>query len=47
MILELVFIIGLCTGLLAGLILFFIFDYDDRKARKEFEERQERYKRMI
>ena len=47
MILEVVFILGLCTGFLAGLILFFICEYEDRKARKEFDERQERYKRMI
>lgn len=46
MILELVFIIGLGTGLLAGLILFFICEYEDRKARKEFDERQEKYKKM-
>lgn len=47
MILEIVFIIGLITGLSAGLILFYILDYEDRKAKDEFDERQENYKRMI
>ena len=47
MILELVFILGLIVGLSAALILFFISSYEDKKAEKEFDERQERYKRMI
>lgn len=47
MILELVFILGLIVGLSAALILFFIYSYEDKKAEKEFNERQERYKKMI
>lgn len=47
MILELVFILGLITGMLASLILFSIIYYDEIKASKDFEERQEQYKRMI
>jgi len=47
MILELSFLIGLITGLCAGLILFYILFYEDLKALKEFNERQERYRKMI
>ena len=47
MILECVFILGLTTGLVAGLILFYIVFYEDMKAVKEFNERQERYRRMV
>ena len=46
MILEAVFILGLITGLVAGLILFYILFYEDMKAVKEFNERQEKYKKM-
>lgn len=42
MILELIFLSGLATGLLATLILIIIFYKDD-----EFEERQKRYRKMI
>ena len=47
MILEIVFILGLCTGLITGLILFYILFHDDLKALDEFEERQEKYRKMI
>ena len=47
MILELIFISGLITGLLAGLILFYFLFHDDLKALDDFDERQEKYKRMI
>lgn len=47
MILECVFILGLITGLFTGLILFLIFYWDEVKGNKEFDERQERYKKMI
>ena len=47
MILECVFILGLTTGLVAGLILFYIVFYEDMKSVKEFNERQERYRRML
>ena len=47
MILESIFLLGLITGLTAALILFYILDYEDRKSKKEFDERQERYKKMI
>lgn len=47
MILELIFLIGLTTGTVAGLILFYIIFREDMKAVEEFNERQERYKRMI
>lgn len=47
MILETCFLIGLFTGLCAGLILFYILFYDDIRAVKEFNERQGKYKRMI
>ena len=47
MILELVFIIGLITGIIAGLILFYILFREDFKALDEFEERQEKYRKMI
>ena len=46
MILEIVFLLGLFTGVLASLILVFIF-YKDCKASKEFDERQKKYKKMI
>lgn len=47
MILELVFIIGLILGLVAGLILFYLLFREDFKALDEFEERQEKYRKMI
>ncbi|WP_295588764.1 hypothetical protein [uncultured Methanobrevibacter sp.] len=47
MILELVFIIGLITGLVAGLIVFYLLFREDFKALDEFEERQEKYRKMI
>lgn len=47
MIMEIVFLLGLITGCLACLILFLIIYREDIKAVKEFDERQERYKRMI
>lgn len=47
MILELVFIMGLTVGLVVGLILFYILFRDDLKALDEFNERQERYRKMI
>lgn len=47
MILELTFILGLTTGIVTGLILFYILFRDDLKAMDEFEERQERYRKMI
>ncbi len=46
MILELIFLSGLATGILASIILVLIF-YKEEKASKDFEERQEKYKRMI
>lgn len=47
MILELIFIFGLIIGVIAGLILFYILFHDDLKALDDFDERQERYKKMI
>ena len=47
MILESVFLLGLITGLVAGLILFYIIFHDDFRAVEEFNQRQERYKKMI
>lgn len=47
MIFELCFLIGVITGLCAGLILFYILYRDDLKALDEFEKRQERYRKMI
>lgn len=47
MILELIFLTGLCTGLLAGLILFYFLFHDDLRALDDFDERQERYRKMI
>ncbi|WP_458456192.1 hypothetical protein [Methanobrevibacter sp.] len=47
MILEVTFILGLCTGVIAGLIVFYILFREDFKALDEFEERQEKYKKMI
>ena len=47
MILELCFLIGLAAGLTAGAILFLIIFYEDFKAVKEFNERQEQYKKGI
>ena len=44
---QICFIIGLATGLLASSILFYIIFYEDIKAVKEFNERQEHYRRMI
>ena len=46
MILELIFLSGLFTGVLASLILVLFF-YRESKADKEFDERQEKYKKMI
>ena len=47
MILKLCFLIGLATGLCAGSIIFYIIFHSDIKAVKEFNERQEMYKRRI
>ena len=47
MILELVFLFGLIVGLLAALILFYFLFHDDLKALDDFDERQERYRKMI
>ena len=47
MILESVFLLGLITGLVAGLILFYIIFRDDFRAVEEFNQRQERYRKMI
>lgn len=47
MILEIVFILGLITGLAAGLILFYILFGEDLRALDEFEKRQKRYRRMF
>ena len=47
MILESVFLLGLITGLVVGLILFYIIFRDDFRAVEEFNQRQERYKKMI
>lgn len=47
MILELTFLIGLTTGSIAGLILFYFIFWDDIKAAKEFNKRQNRYRKMI
>ena len=46
MILEIIFLTGLFTGLVAGLILFYFLFHDDLKAADEFEERQQKYKKM-
>lgn len=46
MILEIFFLSGLATGVFASLILV-IFFYREDKSSKEFEERQERYRKMI
>ena len=47
MIIEMVFLLGLTTGIFAGVILFFIIFYEEIKAVKEFNERQEKYRKMI
>ena len=47
MIYEIAFLLGLTVGLVAGLILFYFLFYEDLKALDEFEERQERYRKMI
>lgn len=47
MILESIFLLGLITGIIAGLILFYFLFHDDLKALDDFEERQNKYKRMI
>ena len=47
MILELVFLIGLLTGMIAGGILFYLIYWDDFQAVKEFNKRQDQYRRMI
>ena len=47
MILEIIFLTGLFTGLVAGLILFYFLFHDDLKALDDFDERQERYRKMI
>lgn len=46
MILEIVFFIGLLAGILAGIVLFYTIFYEDMKAVEEFNERQEKYKKM-
>jgi len=46
-ILDIVFLLGLTTGILTAVILFYIFYYEDIKAVKEFNERQEHYRKMI
>lgn len=47
MILEMVFILGLTTGLFTGLIVYLIIYREDVKAVKEFNKRQEKYRKMI
>lgn len=47
MIIGIIFLLGLTTGLVAGLILFYILFHDDLKALDKFDKRQERYRRMI
>lgn len=47
MILETCFLLGLFTGLVAGLILFYILFHDDLKAADDFEERQKKYRKLI
>ena len=47
MILEMVFVLGLLTGLSSFLILFLLFYREDFKAWREFNKRQEYYKKMI
>ena len=47
MILELVFLLGLISGYVASLILFYLLFGEDLKALDEFEKRQESYKRML
>lgn len=46
MILECVFLLGVITGLAASLIIFLFISHEERKAKKEFDERQEKYKKM-
>lgn len=47
MILECVFLLGLFTGMFASVILFLIIYREDLKAEKEFDKRQEKYKKLI
>ena len=47
MIYEIAFLLGLTVGTVAGLILFYLIFHEDLKALDEFEERQERYRKMI
>ena len=47
MILEMIFSLGLITGIVAGLILFYFIFRDDFKAVDEFNRRQEDYKKRL
>lgn len=44
---KIAFILGLITGMIACLILFYILYYNDIKAVRDFYKRQEDYKRRI
>ena len=42
-----VLLIG-CMNFIGGLIIYFVYSYyHEKKAKKEFDKRQEKYKRMI
>ena len=47
MIIELSFLIGVATGFAAGGSLFYFLYWDDFQAVKEFNRRQEKYRKMI
>lgn len=48
MIIGIIFLLGLTTGLVAGFLIHNIFIlYGDLNSKKKFNERQERYRKMI
>lgn len=44
---QLAFLIGFGTGIFVCTVLFFIIFYEDIKAVREFNDRQEKYRKMI
>jgi len=47
MIFEVLFFIGVIIGIIAGILICYAILYKEIKAVKEFNKRQERYRKMI
>lgn len=47
MIWEIVFFLGLMLGVITGIILFYTIFYEDMHSVKEFNKRQEHYRKWL